>query len=144
MPSETTEHLFWIPSAFEEIDRLAERAGELSAEAGLDGDAADSLQLCLSETLNNVVEHGHSGDGSQQIEIRLTVDRQGFEVTVADSGQPIDESVFSPPRVDRSAAPGEVADRGYGWSVIEGCVDRIEYRRSGQMNVLSLGRGSRV
>ena len=142
MTSQATEHLFWVPGLPGEVDSVAERAGELSATAGQDGEIASDLQFCLREALNNVVEHALDGTG-ETVEVRMTVQRRGFDVTISDSGRPM---VRDDLRRRRPAIPPNapaLPERGFGLEIIHRCADRVIYGRRGGMNVLNMSRTAR-
>ena len=93
---------------------------------GLDPGRRDAVELAIHEALCNALEHGHQGDPTIGIELRLTRPHHDrLEVTVVDSalGGPWSASSRTDPE-DRSvvASTGEPGTRGHGLALIRaGC-----------------------
>ena len=140
MPLTGQEHHFSITSTFAEVADVAERAGDLCATAGAVA-LSDSLRLCLAEALNNVVEHAYRGEANGKIDIDLTVSPESFAVTVTDAGEPMPGGTLPAGDIDMSYDDiDELPEGGFGWMLIRSEVDRLDYERRGDRNVLSLGK----
>lgn len=79
-----------LPSRIESVDEAALKADEFAKEVGLGEDFISAIDLAIRESVANAVKHGNKFDESKKVEIRLTRDIRGFEITVRDFGPGFD------------------------------------------------------
>ena len=79
-----------LPSRIESVDEAAIKADEFAKEVGLGDDFISAIDLAVRESVANAVKHGNKFDESKPVEIRLTRDVRGFEITVRDFGPGFD------------------------------------------------------
>lgn len=79
-----------MPSRIESVDEAAIKADEFAKEVGLGDDFISAIDLAVRESVANAVKHGNKFDESKPVEIRLTRDVRGFEITVRDFGPGFD------------------------------------------------------
>ena len=79
-----------LPSRIESVDEAALKADEFAKEVGLGEDFISAIDLAIRESVANAVKHGTKFDESKKVEIRLTRDISGFEITVRDFGPGFD------------------------------------------------------
>ena len=79
-----------LPSRIESVDEAALKADEFAKEVGLGEDFISAIDLAIRESVANAVKHGNKFDESKKVEIRLTRDISGFEITVRDFGPGFD------------------------------------------------------
>lgn len=100
--------------------------------AGLSEDERDCTLLVLAEVLNNVVEHGYGGDPGW-IGVIPGLQRNGRDWRI------VDRALHPPPSACLGAAMPEVAaEGGFGWPLIRALTDRLELRRRGGFNVVTV------
>ena len=131
---------FAISSTFEEVADVAERAAALCAErSAMESGLADSLRLCLAEALNNVVEHAYRGEGGNPIDVELSLGADGFAVRMTDLGTAMPDLTAPEGRpIADGLALEDLPEGGFGWMLIRSEVDRLDYRRCGDRNILEL------
>jgi serine/threonine-protein kinase RsbW len=135
-----------IPSATEHLVDVRRFVGERAAAAGLRERAVDEVRLAVDEACANAIEHAYAGraDGTVTVEIRHG--RGRLRVVVRHTGLP-----FDPARYRAITLEDAVHRRrrgGFGVSLMNRLVDRVEYRREGPVSEVHLikllnGTGSR-
>jgi serine/threonine-protein kinase RsbW len=91
----------------------------IAREVEIDPGTLADLKLAVTEACGNAVQHAQPNDGGI-VTIRMAVDDDAIEITVADDGPGIDTP--SIPAVPE----GEVPESGMGLAIIHALVDRVE------------------
>jgi len=119
--AELSPILDWLEAALETAGVAAAIVGE--------------LRLIAEEGLSNVIRHGYADSARHSIEVTLEIGGGEILLVLRDDGRPFDP-VAAPPR--DSATP--IAERAGGWGIhlLQSLVDRADYRREGNANVLYL------
>ena len=91
----------------------------IAREVEIDPATLADLKLAVTEACGNAVQHAQPNDGGV-VTIRMAVDDDAIEITVADDGPGIDTA--SIPAVPE----GEVPESGMGLAIIHALVDRVE------------------
>lgn len=103
--------------------------------------AIERLDICLNETLANIIMHGGDEALVAPVLLHLDVRRDGraaeATLTVSDSGtafDPLAAATGRPPATLSEAEPG-----GLGLTMIRSAADTLDYRYSEGRNRLSIG-----
>ena len=140
MSGAAQQHRFTINPTFAEVSDLVTTAAELCARV-MAGPLADSLRLCLAEALNNVVEHAYRDAADGRIDVTLKLAPDGFDATVTDTGVAMPGGAPPMGEVDWDITDlGTLPEGGFGWMLIRSEVDRLDYRRCGPLNILTMGK----
>lgn len=118
--------------------RAALRAAVARFARGLSSDAAGALELTLAEVLNNIVEHAYGGGGAGPIELALSHSGGALCCRIEDRGRPMPELALPagrPPPMAVTAA--DLAEGGWGWSLVRGLTEDLAYARDGGLNRLT-------
>ena len=117
----------------EHLNRIVRQFGDLHE---VPGRTLYAVNLALDEVVTNVVLHGFDDASNQMVEARLVL-REGFiTAEVEDGGR-----AFNPldaPTPDLNAALDERELGGLGIHLVKSLMDRVEYRRDGEKNVLTV------
>jgi anti-sigma regulatory factor (Ser/Thr protein kinase) len=125
-----------------EIPRLIEWVEARCAAAGIAGEIAMNLALVLEEAVANVIQHGLSGSPPpHRITVRLDVDADSVAAEVTDNGSPFDPTSAPPP--DLSLPLEQRPPGGLGIHLMREMMDGLDYRRSGDSNILRLRKARR-
>ena len=92
------------------------------------------LALVLEEVLTNVIRHGYGPGAEGRIVLSAEIDHGRLRLEVRDQARPFDPFSAAPPDLE-----ADVADRpvgGLGIFLVLRLMDRVEYRRQGDENVL--------
>lgn len=125
-----------IPSTTEHLETVRRFVGECAARSGLPERAVDELRLAVDEACANAIEHAYAGrpDGTVTVEVHPV--RRGLRVVVRHTGVPFDPSTYRPttlPEAIRRRRRG-----GFGVTLMNRLVDRVEYRRRGDVSEVHL------
>jgi serine/threonine-protein kinase RsbW len=119
-----------------ELERVAGLVERFGAERELPDHAVFEINLALDEVLTNVISYGHDDGGRHEIEVRLSARDGEVAIEVADDGRAFDPLSAPEPPVDQPLA--ERAVGGLGIHMVRKLMDRLEYRRDGGRNVLTM------
>ncbi len=114
--------------------------GETGAARGIPSEPLWRLDLCLTEALANVVDHGGVGSAARPIRLRLEVGRSAAggeaSVTVSDGGaafNPLTAPIKAPAATLAEAEPG-----GKGLTMLRRFADALDYSYSDAQNHLTI------
>ena len=144
-----------ISSELEQVRFLGVAVRAVLANLGYPEEQAASIELCLIEAVNNVIEHGYRREPRHFVEVALCADAEAIELTVRDSGLAMPEGALERARekeavLDRAAELGglgglgdaleldSVAEGGYGLRLITQVMNEVDYRRDGGHNLLTM------
>jgi anti-sigma regulatory factor (Ser/Thr protein kinase) len=120
-----------------EIPRLIEWVEGRCAVGGVPGEVAMRLALALEEAVANVIKHGLPGSPPpHRVAVRVEVDTDTVAAEVIDNGRPFDPTGAPPP--DLSLPLEERQPGGLGIHLMRELMDGLDYRRSGESNILRL------
>jgi anti-sigma regulatory factor (Ser/Thr protein kinase) len=99
-----------------------------------------SLELAVTEIVNNAVEHGYDGAENEQIKVQIEVRGSVVQVEIIDHARPFPESERY--RLMDDLRPLEEPDedwspRGHGLQIVRQIVDSIVLERGATQNVLT-------
>ena len=117
----------------ERLNRIVRKFGELHE---VPSRTLYAVNLALDEVVTNVVSYGFDGPSGQELEARLTTHGGELETVVIDGGR-----AFNPldaPMPDLSAALEARTLGGLGIHLVRSLMDRVEYRRELEKNVLTM------
>jgi serine/threonine-protein kinase RsbW len=126
-----------LESRLDHVELVARAVRALCSTAGLPGRECAQVELAVGEALNNVIRHAYHGEAGHPIEVTFAQERAQFTIEVADEGEPM------PPGrpVAFDFDPSDIAhlpEGGMGIFLIHSVMDRVEYRRLGDRNALTM------
>ena len=117
----------------ERLNRLVRQFGELH---DIPGRTLYSVNLALDELVTNVILYGYDDPAGQQIQVRLDVTGSDLHAYLEDGGREFDPATVPVPRLDAALEDREVG--GLGIHLVRSLMDRLEYKRDGAKNLLTL------
>lgn len=117
----------------ERLNRLVRQFGELHE---IPSRTLYSVNLALDEMVTNAVVHGIEGVADRRIEILVATGGEELIATMTDEGRAFDPLSVPPPDVHAPLAERELG--GLGIHLVRSLMDRVDYRREGGKNVLTL------
>lgn len=96
---------------------------------------AMKINLAIEEVLINIVNYAYSGDKDQTIYIQLNYEDSVFKVIIKNAGLAFD--ITKPPG-NEQGEDGVLRIGGWGLFLVRQIMDRIEYTRTGDYNVVNL------
>ena len=122
-----------------EVARLQDQLESLGRDHGFPSKVLHDIQLAVEEHLTNVLNYAFTDQADHKIAIRLIVDDSALRIEVEDDGRP-----FNPlehPTPDLSQPLDKRPIGGLGIHMIRKSMDRLEYRRVANKNVLAMVKG---
>lgn len=114
--------------------------GEAGSVRGIPADPLLRLDLCVTEALANVIEHGGAGASAGPVHLRLDVRRSASggaaSVTVSDGGTAFNP-LEAPPKV-RTRTLAEAKVGGHGLILMARFADALDYSYSEGRNHLTI------
>jgi serine/threonine-protein kinase RsbW len=125
-----------IPSATRHLAEVRRFVGERAEAAGLSARAVDAVRLAVDEACANAIEHAYAGreDGTVTVVTRREPGR--FLVVIRHTGLPFDPARYRPITLAEGVRQGRHG--GFGVSLMNRLVDRVEYRRRGAVSEVLL------
>jgi serine/threonine-protein kinase RsbW len=100
---------------------------------------AYQVQLALVEAVTNVIRHAYDGQPGQEVEVTVTLRPQCLSFQVKDTGVPL--PVLKPPALDFDPRDVQhLPEGGMGLVIVHRVMDRVEYRRVGETNILTMDK----
>lgn len=103
--------------------------------AGVAAAVVGELRLIAEESVSNVIRHGYADSARHAIEVTVEIGGGEILLELRDDGLP-----FNPLAVPAPGPRAPSTERAGGWGVhlLQRLVDRADYRREGDANVLRL------
>ena len=125
-----------------EIPRLIDWVEAHCAAEGMAAQARFRIALALEEAVTNVIGHAFVGIAPPHlIRVRLDITPQMFVAEVIDNGHPFDPTAAPVP--DLSLPIEQRPSGGLGIHLMRTMMDRVQYRRADDENLLRLEKARR-
>lgn len=127
---------FRLRNQLAELRRVGERVLEFAQANQLPQNMAQAIDLSLVEWITNIISYAYPDSLEHWIDVRLALTSGEVRLEVADDGR-----VFNPlnhPPVDTSAPLETRPIGGLGIHMMRRLMDRVEYRREGGRNVVTM------
>ncbi|MDE1175192.1 MAG: ATP-binding protein [Edaphobacter sp.] len=100
-----------------------------------------SLELAVSEIINNIIEHGYGGALDHAIDVQVTIAGSLIEIKLKDNATPFPEDQLhrlqgDPPILEESTEDWPM--RGHGLQIVRQIVDTLDIRSDEQGNCMKL------
>ena len=120
-----------------EIPRLLDWAEARCRADGVADDLRLKMTLAIEEAVANVINHGLAGSPPpHRIAVRLDITAERIAAEILDNGRPFDPT--GAPDPDLSLPLEQREPGGLGIHLIRQLMDRFDYRRCGDRNILRL------
>ena len=131
---------FSIQADTGELPRVSDWLRNAGPAQGMPAEPLWRLDLCVTEAIANVIDHGGAGARSSPIGLRLAVRREanGGEaaITVSDAGAAFDPRATAPKPPARSLTEAEPG--GQGLTLLHKFADALDYASRGGQNHLTI------
>ena len=115
-----------VPSRMEELEAVQELVEKAAKAFGWNDEIAHWIELTVSESTINAIQHGNGLDPTKNVSLSLSCDGNAIEVVVEDQGTGFDLSdVPDPTDTENLMKPG-----GRGILIIQSFMDKVELKRS--------------
>lgn len=134
MPKEATS--FKLRNALTELDSLFEHIERFGLRAGLPKKQIFQINLALDELFTNIVSYGYTDSNSHWIEFQLHYKNDVVYICVEDNGIPFDP--VAAPTSGSAPFLENCKIGGLGLHIVKKVMDKIEYERKGDKNVITM------
>ncbi len=132
----TTNRTINITSSIESLEEVRQFISEIAEDLGFEEHAAFEIELSLYEACANVIEHAYENEAGNNVEIEVDDDGDEMIIIVKDNGLPFKWEGKTEINISDMIATKQ--NGGLGLHIIEACIDRLDYERSDEQNVLKL------
>ena len=108
---------------------------QFGRDNGLSSGVINAVNVSLDEVVTNIINHGYDDEGQHRIDVRVQVVAGRVRVEVEDDSRPFNP-LEQAPEPDLEAGLEERAIGGLGVLLVREMMDRIEYRRVADRNLL--------
>jgi len=134
--SNNDEIQFTLKNKIAAIAILGKRLGEFAAVHELTPNILHNLNLALEEAITNIISHGYSDQREHEILVRVRIESEAVIAQVQDDARPFNP--LTAPEADVTAPLEERRAGGLGIHLMQKLMDRIEYQRLENGNLLTL------
>jgi anti-sigma regulatory factor (Ser/Thr protein kinase) len=119
-----------------ELARLQDQLESLGRENGFPSKVLHDIQLAVEEHLTNILHYAFTDQTDHKIAIRLIVDDSALRIEVEDDGRPFNPLEHPTPDLSQPLDARPIG--GLGIHMMKQSMDRLEYRRIVDKNVLAM------
>ena len=127
-----------LVNRLDEIGRLAALLENFGARHHLSAELIYAFDLSLDEVLTNVISYAFADAREHTIDVRLRIAEGELVAQVSDAGRPFNPLEVPPPNLDAPIEERRIG--GLGLHIVREMMDRLEYRRVNDQNVLTITR----
>ena len=125
-----------LPAEVREIERLNRLVRQFGELHEIPTRVLYAVNLALDEVVTNVVLYGFETSAGQVVAVRVETTGDDLRSEVVDAGREFNP--LDAPVPDLTVALEERALGGLGIHLVRSLMDRVEYRRDGAKNVLTM------
>ena len=119
-----------------ELQRLNQLVTDFAEHHGLPSELVFRVTLVLEEIITNVISYGYEDEMEHEISVRLSWEDPDMKIEVEDDGRPFNPLEAPPPDMVKPLAERPVG--GLGIHLVREMMDKLEYRRENDKNLLVL------
>lgn len=127
---------FELKNRLSELDVLCEHLRRFCREAGVSKRRTFELNLALDELFTNIISHGFRDGKDHAVQVTCARIDGVLKITIEDDGIPFNPAAAPDPDLNCAFREREVG--GLGIHLIRAYMDRIDYIRKNEKNVLVL------
>jgi serine/threonine-protein kinase RsbW len=125
MPNQPRSFELTVPSRLEEMANVHTLVEEAIREYNLSEDLAHWIELTISESMINAIQHGNKCDPEKKATLKISSDGNSIEITVEDQGKGFQlDDVADPTNVENLLKPS-----GRGILIIRSFMDEVNLSR---------------
>ena len=130
------EKILVIENDISEISKLAVFIDELGEEMNLTPELIFNLNLVLEEAVSNVILYAYGEEKHKEISLMANMSDGNLVFVLTDSGKVFDPNKVPDADITLSAEEREIG--GLGIFLIRQIMDKVDYQRIGEKNVLTM------
>ena len=123
-----------IKSDLTEFRRLTDAITDFGRTSDLSGDSINDINLAVEEVVNNIIDYGYDDGKEHDIDVRIELKGREIILEISDEGKAFDPSKMPDPDMNKPLE--ERPEGGLGIFLAHNLMDKIEYRREHNRNIL--------
>ncbi len=127
-----------LPNQLTELERVAREVEAFGEAHGIAAELIFKVTVALDEILTNVISYGYPEGGEHVITVRLAVKAAELVIEIEDDGCPFNPLTVAPPDLRKSTEERPIG--GLGLQLVRKMMDRLEYRREQDKNLLVMSK----
>lgn len=129
---------FTVDPEHADLESLVAELSAFGISHGLPGRVISQVHLTLDELISNAINYGFHAKGPGRIQVEISYSGETINVRVEDNAPAFNPLSIPPPDLDSDL--DERAIGGLGLYLTRQMMDRVEYERVGDRNVVTLGK----
>jgi len=125
-----------IKNDLSEIQRLSKTVEEFGKINNLSSKTIFDTNLSLDELLTNIISYGYDDNKEHKIFIQIWVEDNELNIEIIDDGQAFNPLTIPEPDLDKSIDERPIG--GLGFHLVKKLMERVEYKRKQNKNILLL------
>jgi serine/threonine-protein kinase RsbW len=117
---------FKIKSQTEKLSIVRDFITEAARNFGFDDESAGNIALAVDEACTNIIKHAYENRPDREIDIRVQMNKQIFEVIVTHQGKLFDPRLFKSPDIQEYIAHPRRG--GLGIRIMKLLMDNVDYK----------------
>lgn len=118
----------------EEAPRMARRVEHFLHERHIPQSTINKILLCVDELVTNIIAHAYTDDKEHAVSLEIRIFPEHLELELRDDGVAFDPTTQTRPDLVRTIEDREIG--GLGIHLVKTIMDKVEYEREGDYNVL--------
>lgn len=127
-----------FPGRLNQLVPISEFVTAAARRYGMDDDGVFAIQMAVDEAATNIILHGYGDQDQGPVHVACWREGDSMVVQLRDHGQPFDPSQIPEPDLDTPLE--ERQEGGLGVYLIRRLMDRIQFVRTKDQNVLTMTR----
>lgn len=120
----------------EEAPRIARRVDYFLHAEKVSGSIVNKILLCVDELITNIIAHAYTDNQEHAVLLECRIYDEHIELELRDDGVPFDPTTQTRPNVKLSLEERDIG--GLGIHLVTTLMDKVEYQREGDFNVLKI------
>lgn len=136
IPVARSTHNLTIPSSTRYLEQVRRFVEAHTVAAGFNSESVEQFKVAVDEACTNVIKHAYHGNESQEVTIRIIVDKDRCTVCIQDKGHAFRPQEYEEPDIFDLAKRRQAG--GFGVHIMRRLMDHVEYASQGRTNEVRL------
>lgn len=121
-----------------ELERVSAALDHFRNQHGLSREVLFAVNLSIEEMITNIVSYGYDDSAEHEILIACILEDNQLTIRIEDDGKPFNPTAVPEPDLESSLMDRKVG--GLGVHLAKKMMDKVEYRREENRNILEMGK----
>lgn len=126
-----------ILSDYDNVVKINKEVREILEDEGVEPYILNAFEICIMESVNNVIKHAYKEQKDKPICVKLKIDSKSIEMEIIDEGEP--RSKFEIPDLDFDPKDiNNLPESGMGLYIMKQLMDELTYNSRNGKNYFIL------